>query len=134
MILPSILVALLATACAPTPQQAARAAVDADATQAKLAKALAGLTPGKPMSCLSQLQSTNLEAYGPTLLYRVSRNLVYRNDTAGGCERAGRDDVLVTRSPTGQLCRGDIGQTFDRASRFPTGGCSLGDFVPYRKP
>lgn len=134
MILPPVLLALLAVACAPTPKEAARTAVRAEQTQAKLDAALAGLVPGKPVQCLGNLPTRSLEAYGPTLLYRVSGRLLYRSDTAGGCERAGADDILVTRSPTGQLCSGDIGQTFDRGSRFPTGSCSLGAFVPYRKP
>lgn len=129
-----ILFALLGVACAPTPREAARAAVEADRTQMKLEAALAGLVPGKPVQCMGNLPTRNMQAYGPTLLYRVSGQLIYRNDTAGGCERAGADDILVTRSPTGQLCSGDIGQTFDRGSRFPTGSCSLGAFVPYRRP
>ena len=129
-----VLFALLAVGCAQTPKQAARAAADADRTQAKLTTALAGLTPGKPMTCMPNLPTQTMQAYGPTLLYRVSGRLIYRNDTAGGCERAGSDDILVTRSPTGQLCSGDIGQTVDRGSRMPTGSCSLGDFVPYRRP
>ena len=33
-----------------------------------------------------------------------------------------------------RLMFGDIARTFDQASRFPTGSCSFGDFVPYRKP
>lgn len=103
--------------------------------QAKLAKELSGLVPGKPMQCLSQRQGNmGLTAVGDTLLYRVSPSLVYVNKTTGGCQNVARRDILVTRSFTGGLCRGDIAQTVDVVARMPTGGCALGEFVPYRKP
>lgn len=127
---------ILATlaACAQTPAETAAAAQAGIATQVSLDKELAGLVPGKPQECLDQFRSQQMIGYGPTIVYKVSRGLKYRSDTAGGCERIGRGDVLVTRSYSGRLCRGDIGQTFDPVSRFPTGSCSMGAFVPYRKP
>ena len=122
-------------ACAQTPADHARAAQDQAAQQQKLAAALAGLTPGEPTTCISQTQTSNtsVAAYGSTLVYTISPRLKYRNDTSGGCERVGDDDILVTSTPTAELCRGDIGRTVDRNSRFPSGSCSFGAFVPYRR-
>lgn len=106
--------------------------LDAEA-QAKFDKAVAGLTPGKPMTCLHERTPTSLTAIGNKLIYRASNRLVYVNDTSGGCENVGRGDTLVTKSFGSGLCRGDIAQTVDLPARIPTGSCSLGDFTPYRK-
>lgn len=122
-----------ATGCTQTPAETAAAAQAGVATQAALDKELAGLVPGKPQTCVDQFRSQQLKGFGATVVYKVSGSLKYRSDTAGGCERIARGDILVTRSYTGRLCRGDIGQTIDPVSRFPTGSCSFSDFVPYRK-
>jgi len=120
--------------CAQTPAQTARAAESQAASQTALAKTLAGLTPGKSSSCMPiGRTSSQVAAYGPTIVYTIDRNLKYRSDTTGGCEGIARDDILVTKSYTGTLCSGDIAQTVDRTSRFQTGSCSFGPFVPYRK-
>ena len=131
----ALMIPIVATlaGCAQTPAGTAAAAQASAAAQAGLAKELSGLTPGKPMSCINEFRSQQVTSYGRTIVYRVSNSLKYRTDTAGGCERIGRD-VLLTRSVTGQTCQGDIAQTFDPVSRFPTGSCSFAAFVPYRKP
>lgn len=100
----------------------------------KLDQALAGLTPGKPESCLPQTRTPSSSSYGRTIVYRYSRNLMYRNDMGPGCERMGNSgDVMVASTPMGRFCRGDIVRLVDRVSGFPTGSCSFGDFIPYRK-
>ena len=122
-------------ACAQTPADTARAAQEQQATQAKLDKALAGLTPGRTTSCIpSTYPNAHTEAYGSTLLYRVSRNLVYRTQTAGGCENIARGDVLVTKLLEGRPCRGDISTTVSPVTHTFTGSCSFGDFTEYRRP
>ena len=60
--------------------------------------------------------------------------LFYRTDTAGGCESMAHGDYIVVRSNGGQVCKGDIAETFDPIARVPTGSCSYGDFTPYRRP
>lgn len=123
--------------CAQTPAQAAAAADRATADRQGLDRELAGLVPEKSSGCLNTTETRSgaaVRAYGPTIIYRVSRNLKYRSDTAGGCEGLARGDTLVTVSPTGQLCRGDIARTVDTTQRFQTGTCSFGDFVRYSRP
>lgn len=130
------LAALLLAGCATSPRQAEQAAgVDARAQEA-LAAELAGLVPGEPTACLPQPGRVLLtsKGYGSTLVYRVSDSLKYRNDMNGSCPAAGRDDILITRTPQSRSCRGDIVQTIDRGSRFPTGGCTFGEFIPYSRP
>ena len=129
-----LLPAMMLVGCTQTQAEVERAQVREADVQQKLAKELAGLVPGKPETCLTQFPQKQSSGYGATILYRVNNGLVYRSDTVGGCEGIARGDILVTRTPSGQLCRGDIAQTFDQTSRFPTGSCSFGDFIPYRKP
>ncbi|THD37982.1 MAG: hypothetical protein E7773_03125 [Sphingomonas sp.] len=129
------LTALALTGCAMSPAETARAQANAEATRAALGQQLAGLHATGTDDCLDTFRtnSASLKAYGPTLVYRVSNGLVYVNDTAGGCEAIEHGDYLVTRSNSGRLCRGDIGQTFSAGSHIPTGSCALGSFTTYRK-
>lgn len=129
-----ILLATLA-GCASTPAERDRAEAVQSKEQAGLAAELAGLTPGEPTACLPELSRTQLQTkgYGDTVVYVASRNVKYRTDTTGGCRGVGRDDILITRTPATRVCRGDIAQTIDRTSRFPTGSCAFGDFVPYKR-
>lgn len=98
-----------------------------------LDQALAGYVAGKPENCLPQTRTPSSDAYGRTVVYRYSGKLLYRNDMGPGCEGLGRGDVMVASTPIGRFCRGDIVQLLDRTSRFPTGSCAFGDFIPYRK-
>ena len=139
--MPKIALALpalaLVVACAQTPRDQARAAAEAERAEQDLSKELAGLTPGEPRGCLNTSETRNAQSrgYGTKIVYIVSPGVKYVTDAGPGCEGLGRrDDILVTTSPTGQLCRGDIARTIDRTSRFPTGSCAFGDFTPYRRP
>ena len=131
MVLPTL---LLLAACTPTARDLERQA-DAEAgARAALERELAGRVPGRPQSCVSQLELRgSLKAYGDTLVYAAGPDRLV-NRTSGGCERVGNDAILVTRTSSSQLCRGDIATTLDQTARFQNGSCSLGDFVRYRRP
>lgn len=132
---PLLFLCLAAAGCAPTVAETARRENPAAAQSAKLDKALAGLTPGQAQGCLNDIDRrvARTTTYGSTVLYRVSRNRVFRNDMNGNCTSATFDPIVVTQTPTGSLCRGDIAQLVDRSSRFPVGSCSYGDFIPYSR-
>lgn len=132
LVLPLALVAL--AGCAATPAETARSAARAEAEADRLSRALAGYTAEPPVGCINQstFRSQSSQAYGSTLVYEAG-NLLYRNDMNGQCPELRRDDIRVNRTPTGQLCRGDIVQLLDRNTRFPVGSCSYGDFIPYRR-
>lgn len=132
-VLPLSIAALALNGCALTPAETARAAEQRAATQAALAKDLAGLSPRETRDCLDPNLTSSLKAYGPTLVYRVSGKLSYVNETGGGCEGVERGDILVTKSNSGRLCRGDIATTVEPGSRMPSGSCALGSFVTWRK-
>ena len=124
--------AIALSSCTMTPAETARAADARAATQAELGKELAGLTPTETRDCMDNYQSSSLKAYGGTLVYSVSKSLKYVNDTGGGCEAVERGDILVTTSPSGRLCRGDIARTVMPGSRTPSGSCALSSFTTYR--
>lgn len=118
--------------CATNPAEVQRAA-DRQARQlAEVEERLAGFTPGQPVTCIPTTRLRSSRNYGPAILYEVSSNLIYRNNVNGMCGNSD-NDIMVTRTPTTQLCTGDIVRTIDRASRMETGGCGLGEFIPYRR-
>lgn len=125
--------AVLLAGCAQTPKEAAQAEADAAATRARLGKDLAGLTPSGTTDCLNNFPQMSMKSYGATLVYSDGPSVKYVTDTGGGCEGTNRNDVLVTVSPTGRLCRGDFARTVDPTTRMPTGSCSIGSFTIYRK-
>lgn len=108
--------------------------VDPKSDEGRMARALKGLVPGKPVNCISQFRpSYSTQIVGDTILYRVNNRLVYRNETSGGCNATPGSDALIVRNFGSQLCRGNIVRTFHPLSGFETGGCSLGTFTPYTK-
>jgi hypothetical protein len=124
---------LLAALAAGASAKAADEPVKLDPKEAKeLAAALDGKVAGKPVSCVSVNRGTNLHAVGDhTLIYRVSKKLVYRNDLVGTCNGLSFGDTLVLKVFGDQYCRGDIAHVVNLPAGSLTGSCSLGDFVPY---
>jgi hypothetical protein len=98
----------------------------------RLEKLLDGREAGKPVSCISNYATRDVEILdGVALVYRSGSTLyvnVPRNP-----EDLDDDDILVTRVNGGQFCRLDIVHTVDRTNQFTTGFISLGDFVPYKR-
>lgn len=129
------LLAIALYGCAATPAETARADARHAVEQQKLAKTLSGFTRGKTSDCLDEFSRSDAstEAFGPTILYRVGRNRIYRSDTSGGCENLQRGDILITRTFSSQLCRGDIATTVDQSTRSFSGTCSFGDFTRYQR-
>lgn len=101
----------------------------------KLAKALAGRSPGNPVSCISNIRGSDMQVIDDnTILFREG-GTVYVQKPAGGCHGLGKGTyALVTRiSGSSRLCRGQIGELRDRVSGFTYGSCVFSDFIPYRK-
>lgn len=94
---------------------------------------LAGKAPGEPVDCIQhrQIQATYYVG-DKTILYRVSKNLVYRNDPVGGCPGLHSGSALISQTSMSQLCRGDIQFVKDFGINVPGGSCALNQFVPYR--
>lgn len=101
--------------------------------RAELTRALTGLTPGKPTSCIDQHRIAGTQRIGDTILYKYSRREVYRADTDGGCFGLRRGDAIVSRTYSGRLCSGDILSTVDFQTHVNSGSCTVREFVPYRR-
>ena len=101
--------------------------------QAKLDRLLAGRTAGKPVDCIQLFPSNrSMTIAHQTVVYEVSgTRYVARFDQ--GCPELREDRVIVTRTPSTQLCRGDIAQIVDTGPGIPFGSCVFDGFVPYRK-
>ncbi|NCP11629.1 MAG: hypothetical protein GW859_06695 [Sphingomonadales bacterium] len=121
--------------CGPTAVDSEAAPLDARAL-ATLDRQLGDKVAGEPRSCIALSVANRPIAVSDTIvLYRVSGRLVYRNDLRSSCRGlADGSDIVVTRPFGSQLCDGDTLQLVDNATGAPTGGCTLGPFVPYRKP
>lgn len=106
---------------------------DMSRSEAQLAKALQGRTPGQPVSCIN-LQGTSSTTIvdGVGILYRAGSK-VYLNRPRDGANWLDDDDILVTRTIGSQLCRLDTVTLIDRDSRIQRGFVVLGDFVPYTR-
>jgi hypothetical protein len=100
-----------------------------------LSKQLGGKVAGKPVNCISDFNGSNIiRISDDILLYRVSGNLVYKNNLRSSCPGLARDsDIIVTEQFGSQKCRGDLLRMVDRTSGMQGPVCSLGEFVPYRK-
>lgn len=100
---------------------------------AEIADALKGLTPGEPKSCIDQTRVQNVKKFEGTILYVYSPREIYRNDV-DGCQGLRYGDPIVSKTYSGQLCRGDILRTFSPgAPHMPSGSCALNSFVPYTR-
>jgi hypothetical protein len=115
---------------------AAAPSIAADPTspkgEAELANTLDQRVAGAPVSCINQrdIQSSQV-VRGTAIVYQVGRNL-YVNRPSGAYS-LGNDDILVTQTIGGQLCRMDSVRLVDRTAGFQRGFVILGDFVPYAK-
>lgn len=98
-----------------------------------LAKALAGRTPGVPVSCISDRARMQV-VDDWTILYR-DRGTVFVQKPRGGCHGLSNSMSLIRNQfVTTRLCRGDINRVVDVRTGFGTGACVFSEFVPYRKP
>ena len=127
-----ILIAMLPLALA---AGALPAAAKTESDAVRIDKALAGLTPGKPVSCVSQRRLGNSTQFGSgTILYRESSRLTWRNDLPGGCSVLGNlGAVVVTRTTMASICEGEILRIRDLVGGIDFGTCTLGKFVPYTR-
>lgn len=103
--------------------------------ETRLTEALAGKVAGQPQRCLPRYRRNEQQIVDRnTILYRNGRDLVYRNDPAGGCGGLDPTRTVVVTTLNGDYCRGDIIRVVDQTSGAPVGSCAFSDFVPYYTP
>lgn len=137
LVIPAVaLGTLVATGC--TYQQGlggSQQPVHTASAMAEIDRALTGRIAGPPLHCLPTYRAGDMNVVDEnTILYRDGAT-TYRNDPPGGCHGLGRPgNAMVSRPLGSQLCSGDIIQVVDTRSGMYQGGCTLGDFVPFRRP
>lgn len=130
----SLLILPLATLAACSNMESTPAPLTEKQTE-RLDNELAGKVAGTPVNCISDFNAANtIRISDDILLYRISRNLVYKNNLRSSCPGLARDnDIIVSEQFGSQKCRGDLLKLVDRPSGIPGPVCSLGEFVPYRR-
>lgn len=111
-----------AFAAAPTPAE-------------QLAEVTAGRTAGPPVDCISLRNIDNTQIiYKTAIVYKMRDGTIYVNTPRSGAETLVEDDVMVTNTPTQQLCSIDVVQLHNPGITWMwTGSVTLGEFVPYSR-
>ena len=105
--------------------------------RARAGRIMDGRVAGDPVSCVTQRLlrgNQTLDDSGAILFGGPSDSTVYVNRPAAGCPVLDNGRILVTRTTSSQLCRGDIAVVRDASGGPEVGSCGLGDFTPYRRP
>lgn len=100
--------------------------------QQQLDKLLDGRVAGKPVHCISQYDTREMQVLDKTAIVYGWGNTIWVN-TPRNVQDLDDDDIMVTRLYGSQFCSLDIVNTVDRSGGFTTGFISLGEFVPYRR-
>lgn len=101
--------------------------------EAHLARMLEGRTPGRPVSCINTMRSTDMQVIdGVAVVYDAGKTIYVARPTDP--RMLGRNDALVMdRFSPSRLCVQEAMKTIDRYDHHTTGVVFLKDFVPYTK-
>lgn len=87
---------------------------------------------GDPVECIPRARLRRSTAASDDVLLYDDGSTVYVNTPYLGCPRA-RDNTMISSTPIGRLCSGDVVLVQDLRINVPLGSCSLSQFVPFRK-
>ena len=119
--------------CAMSDGPEAAAATSADDSRA-LAEALAGRTAGPPQQCVQRSTLRGNRGYGErTIVFEGPGDTLYVNRTRNACPRLRPWNAIRIRTMGNSLCSNELVQVFDPTTGTEYGGCSLGEFTPYRR-
>ena len=103
-------------------------------SEARLQEALAGRVAGSPVACLQQRDIRGRRAIDEqTILFDGPGSVVYVNRARNACAGLRPWHALRTRTLGTSVCEGDLVVPFDPNSGIEYGGCTLGQFTPYRR-
>jgi len=95
---------------------------------------LAGRVAGPPQSCVPLRRATRSQVIpGQAIVYSENSRRLFVNRPTIGADWLIDTSILLSNQVIGQVCRGDVIQIVDRASRIGRGFVTLGDFVPYTR-
>jgi hypothetical protein len=97
-------------------------------------EALAGRTAGEPRNCVRQQDVRNTRSLGGnTILFDGPGGVIYVNKATGSCPRIQPWHAISHRTINSSICSGELIRVFDPQTGVEYGGCSLGEFVPWRR-
>lgn len=99
----------------------------------KLQELLKGRVAGKPVSCLSLTTLRESQIVDGTAIVYRSGSTLYVNRPRSDAKWLDSDDILLTKTSSGELCSIDTVYLLDRTTHFTRGFVSLGEFVPYAR-
>jgi hypothetical protein len=104
--------------------------------QARYLKLIEGRVAGAPLSCLQSWNADDMRVIDDqTIVFGERSNQVYVANLQSPCDNVGQPGfALVTRTPTSQLCSGDIATVVQTTSGMTAGSCVIGTFTPYTRP
>jgi len=101
--------------------------------ESRLGALLEGKAASGTMACINQRDADDQRIIDDrTIVYRVGRAKLYRNDIPGGCPRLNNRSTLIRRTTSPNICRGEIFEVRDSGTGMSYGSCSFGDFTEYR--
>ncbi len=100
----------------------------------ELADMLKDRVAGKPVDCINLSTVSSSVIIDKTAIVYQSGSTYYVQRPRSGAETLDRDDVLVTRLTSSQLCSIDTVQLHDRSGGLWRGFVGLDKFVPYTRP
>ena len=104
------------------------------ADDAKLSEALAGRTAGEPRSCVRLQDVRNTRSVGrDTILFDGPGDVVYVNRARSSCPDIRSWHATRHRTVGTNICANELIRVFDPNTGIESGGCSLGEFVPWRR-
>lgn len=103
--------------------------------RARAAQVLEGRTAQPPVHCVNQrlIHGNRSLDDGGILFGEDHAATVYVNRPTAGCPSLDAGRFLITRTPTGSLCAGDIVTVREQGAGPDVGSCALGEFTPYRR-
>jgi len=102
--------------------------------EAQLAKLVEGRTAGKPVDCINLgiINNDSQKIPGLAMAYRQGTTW-YVSRFQDGCPQLSDNTILITKTHSSQLCRGDFAELRMSGANIPLGACVFDSFVPYRK-
>lgn len=102
---------------------------------ALLSDLLAGKTQREPVSCVRQQDVRNIRSAGNNrIVYDGPGGTTYVNHATGSCPLIQPWHAIRHRSISTNICSGELIRVFDPQTGIEFGGCTLGEFVPWRRP
>ena len=102
--------------------------------QTEFAALIEGRVAEQPRHCVSRRDLRGNRSVGDAIVFEgPTRNTFFVNRPTVGCPDLDSGRALITRSPSAQLCAGEIAEVVDTAAGFTVGSCTLGEFTPYHR-